>query len=175
MQVWKAYNFGPAELFTPEQVQGFGTSQGPTDLFVMQPLSVPRGGWCFLDPQLGAVSVNNLSLARQSVEEISPADKATKVYFSCPQKGCTKTLVFHKSTESRCRQISKFREEDQPVTSKENGLKHAKRSRVAICTKKQGQAPEQLSVGWKLKTSLKATCFSETVTSHLKKILLEGE
>ena len=40
LRVWKAYNVDPGRLFS--SVKGFGTSQGPTDLCVVLPFSIPR-------------------------------------------------------------------------------------------------------------------------------------
>ena len=42
LRVWRAYDVGPGKLFTPAQVNRFGTPQGLRDLRVEQPLSVPR-------------------------------------------------------------------------------------------------------------------------------------
>ena len=41
LRVWKAYNVGPGKIFNSVQVKGFGTPQGPTDLIVFQPFSIP--------------------------------------------------------------------------------------------------------------------------------------
>ena len=40
LRVWKAYNVDPGRLFS--SVKGFGTPQGPTDLCVVLPFSIPR-------------------------------------------------------------------------------------------------------------------------------------
>ena len=40
LRIWKAYNVDPGKLFS--SVKGFGTHQGPTDLCVVLPFSIPR-------------------------------------------------------------------------------------------------------------------------------------
>ena len=40
LRVWKAYNVDRGRLFS--SVKGFGTPQGPTDLCVVSPFSIPR-------------------------------------------------------------------------------------------------------------------------------------
>ena len=40
LRVWKAFNVGPGRLFS--SVKGFGTPQGPPDLCIVLPFSIPR-------------------------------------------------------------------------------------------------------------------------------------
>ena len=187
IRVWKAYNVGPGELFTPAQVEGFGIPQGPTDLFVVQPFSVPReeaGAFRFTNkrgqsrqPQPGT---------SQSVEETSPTDEATKVYFSCPEEGCTKTYQSFSTLQKHLdagKHLLSLERETTYDTIKRKWADTCKEVSGSYLHKETGASNEtavtdpsfQVSMGWALKTSRKATRFSEKVTSHLKKTFLEGE
>jgi len=92
LRVWKAYNVGPGKRFTPAQVNRFGTFQGPTDLRVEQPFSVPREeAGAFRPTTLRGEHRQPQPSTAQSVEEKLPNVEATRVYFACPKEGCTKT------------------------------------------------------------------------------------
>ena len=92
LRVWKAYDVGPGKRFTPAQVNGFGTPQGPTDLRVEQPFSVPREeAGSFRSTTLRDEHRQLQPNTAQSVEEELLNVEATRVYFACPEEGCTKT------------------------------------------------------------------------------------
>ena len=92
--VWKAYNVGPGKLFSPVQVKGLGPLQGPTDLCILQPFSIPgeeTGAFRSTTRRAVLQQVHPSTSQLRVVEEEPPAGEATKVYFSCPEDGCTTT------------------------------------------------------------------------------------
>ena len=91
LRVWRAYNVESGKLFTPTQVKPFGLPQGPTGLQVVQPFSIP---WedvsVFRSVSTRVKCVCPQPCPPQPVED-SPADEATRAFFSCPEEGCRKT------------------------------------------------------------------------------------
>ena len=91
LRVWRAYNVGPGKLFTPTQVKRFGLPQGPTGPQVVQSFSIPREDvGVFRSVSTRAECLRPQPCTPQSVEA-SPADEATRSFFSCPEERCTKT------------------------------------------------------------------------------------
>ena len=91
LRVWRAYNVGPGRLFTQTQVKRFGFPQGPTGLQVVHPFSIPREDvGVFRSVSTIVECVRPQPCSPQPVED-SPADEATRAFFSCPEEGCTKT------------------------------------------------------------------------------------
>ena len=92
LRVWKAYDVGLGKCFTPAQVNRFGIPQGPTDLRVEQPFSVPQEEvGAFRSTTLRGKHRQPQPSTTQSVEEELPNVEATRVYFACPEDGCKKT------------------------------------------------------------------------------------
>lgn len=94
LRVWKAYNVGPGKLFSSVQVKGFGTPQGPTDLCVLPPFSIPRAeiGALKSTTRTAVLQKAHPSTSQSQVVEDEPlAGEGTKVYFFFPKDGCTKT------------------------------------------------------------------------------------
>ena len=82
---------GPGKLFTPTHLKRFGLPQGPTGPQVVQPFSIPREDvGVFRSVSTRVECVRLQPCTPQSVED-SPADEATRTFFSCPEEGCTKT------------------------------------------------------------------------------------
>ena len=91
LRVRRTYNVGPEKLLTPTQVKRFGLPQGPTGLQVVQPFSIPlEDVGVFRSVSTRVECVCPQPCPPQPVED-SPANEATRAFFSCPVKGCTKT------------------------------------------------------------------------------------
>ena len=187
LRVRKAYNAGPGKRFTPTQVKRFGNPQGPTDLCVEQPFKVPR-------EEVGAFRSTTQdsqqpqpSTSGQTVEEEPPAEEASKVYFSFPEEGCTKTYQSFMSLQKHLdvgkhlvrleRETTydtitrKWAETCQEVSGSYLNTEARSGSQTAVTT----SSTSPVLKGWALKTSRKAIRFSEKVKTHLKRIFLEGE
>ena len=138
------------------------------------------------DPRLGEVSPDNLSLVRHSLsKEKSPANEATNVYFSRSEEGCTKTYQSFTSLQKKLnagKHLLSLERGTNYDTIKRKGAERRKAVSGSYLHKEKGSSFQtavtdpscQISMGWAHFTSRKATRFSE-VTSHLKKIFLEGE
>ena len=91
---------GPWKLFTPtQQVKRFGLPQGLPVSKSCSPLAYH--GWILVSLDLcqqGASRVRPQPCTPQSVEA-SPADEATRSFFSCPEEGSTKTYQSFKNLQ----------------------------------------------------------------------------
>ena len=87
LPVWRTYNVGPGKLFTPTQVKRFRLPHGPAGLQVVQPFSIPMEDvGVFRSVSTRVECVRPQPCTPQSVEA-SPADEATRAFFSCPEEG----------------------------------------------------------------------------------------
>ena len=189
LRVWKAYDVGPGKRFTPAQLNRFGTPQGPTDLRVEQPFSVPREeAGAFRSTTLRGEHRHPQPSTTQSVEVELSNGEATRVYFACSEEGCTKTyqsfenlqqhmyvgkhlVVLERETtyDSITRKWAETcKEVSGSYIRKEAGL--SSQTAYATCS-----PTCEVAKGWALKTSRRATRFSEKVKTYLKRIFLEGE
>ena len=87
LPVWRTYNVGPGKLFTPTQVKRFRLPHGPAGLQVVQPFSIAvEDVGVFRSVSTRVECVRPQPCTPQSVEA-SPADEATRAFFSCPEEG----------------------------------------------------------------------------------------
>ena len=78
---------GPGKLFTPTQVKRFRLPHGPAGLQVVQPFSIAMEDvGVFRSVSTRVECVRPQPCTPQSVEA-SPADEATRAFFSCPEEG----------------------------------------------------------------------------------------
>ena len=78
---------GPGKLFTPTQVKRFRLPHGPAGLQVVQPFSIEMEDvGVFRSVSTRVECVRPQPCTPQSVEA-SPADEATRTFFSCPEEG----------------------------------------------------------------------------------------
>ena len=145
-----------------------------------------RGGWChFRSTTRRGESRQPQPSASQSRKEKSPASEATNVYFSCSEEGCTKTYQSFTSLQKKLnagKHLLSLERGTNYDTIKRKGAERRKAVSGSYLHKEKGSSFQtavtdpscQISMGWAHFTSRKATRFSE-VTSHLKKIFLEGE
>ena len=187
LRVWRAYNVGPGKSFTPAQVKGFGTPQGPTDLCVVHPFSVPQvEAGAFRSTTRRDEFRQPQPSTSQSVEEEAPADEATKAYFSCPEEGCTKTYQSFTSLQKHLdagKHLVRLERETTYDTIKKKWAETCKEVSGSYIHRETESSTQSavadpsclVSKGWALKTSRRANRFSEKVKSHLKRIFLEGE
>lgn len=186
LRVWRAYNVGPGKLFTPAQVKRFGTPQGPTGLHVLQPFSIPREDVGVFRSLASRVQIEHSQPSTQQSVEDSSADEATQVFFSCPEEGCTKTYQSYtnlqKHLDAGKHLVKLERETTYDIVKKKWGdvCKEVSGSYLHKETASSSQtavtdATCRISKGWALKTSRKATRFTDKVKAHLKRIFLEGE
>ena len=190
LRVWKAYDVGPGKYFPPDQLTRFGTPQGgPTNLGVLQPFGLP-----------GEEAGSLRSMSREVVPiqpqpgtswqpETPERPDDTRVCFSCPEAGCTKTYQSFASLQNHMdvgKHLVRLERETDYDTIKTKWAQaclavsgsYLQREVPALSTD-QEVAPigneHQLARGWALKTSRKATRFSEKVKAHLKRTFMEGE
>ena len=173
LRVWRAYDVGPGKLFTPAQVNRFGTPQGPTDLRVEQPFSVPREeAGAFRSTTLRGEHRLPQPSTTQSVEEELPNAEATRVYFACPEEGCKKTYQSFENLQQHM-DVGKH----LVILERETTYDSIKRKWAETCRevsgsyirKETGSSSQagyasptcEVAKGWALKTSRKATRFSE--------------
>ena len=186
LRAWRTYNVGPGKLFTSTQVKRFGLPQGPTGLQVVQPFSIPREDFgVFRSVSTRAKCVRPQPCTPQSVEA-SPADEAPRSFFSCPEKGCTKTYQCFTNLQKHLdagKHLVKLERESTNDSVKKKWAEMCKevsgtyiQRETASNLQTSGYDPTcQISSGWALKTSRKAIRFTEKVKAHLKQIFMEGE
>ena len=186
LRAWRAYNVGPGKLFTPTQVKRFGLPQGPTGLQVVQPFSVPREDvGVFRSVSTRVECVHPQPCTPQSVKD-SPADVATRAFFSCPEEGCTKTYQSFTNLQKHLdtgKHLVKLERESTYDSVKKKWAEMCKEVSGSYIHRETASNPQtsrydptcQISSGWALKTSRKATRFTEKVKTHLKQIFMEGE
>ena len=116
----------------------------------------------------------------QVVEDEPPAGKATKVYFSCPEDGCTKTYQSYGNLQKHLdvgkHPVQLERESTYDTTKKKWGDTCADIS-GSYLRKETGPGSEvavdhpvcKIPQGWALKTSWRAIGFTEKVKTHLKR------
>ncbi|XP_068707825.1 uncharacterized protein [Montipora foliosa] len=189
LRVWKAYNVGPGKLFSPVKVKGFGTPQGPTDLCVLQPFSIPREETgAFRSTTRRAVLQQAHPSTSQSlvVEDEPPASEATKVYFSCPEDGCTKTYQSYGNLQKHLdagKHLLRLERETTYDSIKKKWADTCTEVSRSYLRKETGSSTEdavdhpvcKIPQGWALKTWRRTIRFTEKVKTHLKSIFLEGE
>ena len=69
LRVWRAYNVGPGKSFTPAQVKGFRTPQGPQTYALCIPSAYRKWRLELSDLRPGEMSSDNLSLVHQSLSK----------------------------------------------------------------------------------------------------------
>ena len=189
LRVWKAYNVGPGKLFSSVQVKGFGTPQGPTDLCVVQPFSIPRvqiGAFRSTTRRAVLQQAHPSTSQSQVVEDEPPAGEATKVHFSCPEDGCTKTYQSYGNLQKHLdagKHLVRLERESTYDTIKKKWADTCADISGSYLRKETGPSSEvavdhpvcKIPQGWALKTSKRAIRFTEKVKTHLKRIFLEGE
>ena len=187
LRVWKAYDVGPGKRFTPAQVNGFGTPEGPTDLRVEQPFSVPREeAGAFRSTTLRGALGQPPSSSSRSIEEESQVVEATRVYFSCPEEGCTKTYQSFASLQKHMdvgKHLIRLERETTYDSIKRKWAETCQEVSGSYIHRETGSSSQaafadptcELSKGWALKTSRRANRFSEKVKTYLKRTFLEGE
>ena len=187
LRVWKAYDVGPGKRFTPAQVNRFGTPQGPTDLRVEQPFSVPREeAGTFSSTTLRGEDRHPQPSTTQSVEVELPNVEATRVYFACPEEGCTKTYQSFENLQQHMdvgKHLVILERETTYDSIKRKWAETCKEVSESYIRKEAGSSSQtayasptcEVAKGLALKTSRRATRFSEKVKTYLKRIFLEGE
>ena len=147
---------------------------------------IAKGGWChFRSTTRGGESRQPQPSASQSLEETSPANEATNVYFSRSEEGCTKTYQSFTSLQKMLnagKHLLSLERGTNYNTIKRKVAERRKEVSGSYLHKEKGSSFQtavtdpscQVSMGWAHFTSRKATRFSE-VTSHLKKTSLEGK
>ena len=186
LRVWRAYNMGPGKLFTPTQVKRSGLPQGPTDLQVVQPFSIPREDvGVFRSVSTSVECVRPQPCPPKPVED-SPADEATRAFFSCPEEGCTKTYQSFTNLQKHLdagKHLFKLERQSTYDSLKKKWAEICKEVSGSYIRRETDSNPQtsrydptcQISSEWALKTSRKATRFTEKVKTHLKQVLMEGE
>ena len=185
--MWKAYDVGPAKRFTPAQVNRCGTPQGPTELRVEQPFSVPREeAGAFRPTTLRGEYRQPQPSTAQSVEEKLPNVEATRVYFACPEEGCTKTYQSFANLQKHMdvgKHLVRLERETTYDSIKRKWAETCKEVPGSYIHKETGSSSQTacadpacaVAKGWSLKTSRRATRFSEKVKTCLERTFLEGE
>lgn len=187
LRVWKAYDVGPGKRFTPAQLNRFGTPQGPTDLRVEQPFSVPQEEvGAFRSTTLRGEHRQPQPSTAESVEEELPNVEATRVYFACPEEGCTKTYQSFANLQKHMdigKHLLRLERETTYDNIKRKWAETCKEVSGSYIHKETGSSSQtacaeptcEVAKGWALKTSRRATRFSEKVKTYLKRTFLEGE
>ncbi|KAK3745252.1 hypothetical protein QZH41_010884, partial [Actinostola sp. cb2023] len=100
LRVWKAYNIGPGKYFTASQLEKMGEPQRATKLTVLQDFSDP-------EHEVGRVS-RKLQPAKAGEPVVEEEDEVVEentdskgdALFSCPEVGCVKTYLSHRSLQN---------------------------------------------------------------------------
>ena len=121
----------------------------------------------------------------QSVEDF-PADEATRSFLSFPEEGCTKTCQSFTNLQKHLdvgKHLVKLERESTYDSVKKKWAEMCKEVSGNYTKRETASNPQtsrydptcQISSRWTLKTSQKATRFTEKVKAHLKQIFMEGE
>lgn len=165
----------------------FGTPQGPTDLRVEQPFRIPREeAGAFRSTTLRGEHRQPQPSTAQSVEEKLPNVEATRVYFACPEEGCTKTYQSFANLQKHMdvgKHLVRLERETTYDSIKRKWAETCKEVSGSYIHKETGSSSQtacadpacEVAKGWALKTSRKATRFSEKVKTYPKRTFLEGE
>lgn len=160
------------ESFSPTQVKAFGLPQGPTGLQVMQPFSIPwEDVGVFRSVLTRAECVRPQPCTPQSVQDF-PADEATRSFFSCPEEGCTKTYQSFTNLQKHLdagKHLVKLERESTYDIVKKKWAEMCKEVSGSYIQRETASNPQtsrydptcQISSRWTLKTSRKATRFTE--------------
>ena len=150
----------------------FGTPQGPPDLRVEQPFGVPREeAGAFRSMTLRGEHPHPQPSTTQSVKVELPNVEAARVYFACPEEGCTKTC-------QSCENLQQHMDVGKHLVILERETTHdsIKRKWAETCKEVSGSyickeagsssrtayasSTCEVAKKWALKTSRRATRFS---------------
>ena len=184
MRVWRACDVGPGKFYSAVQLARFGTPQGPTKLFTVEPFSRPTvEAGTYQQHAEPARAISEPGPSRE-LPNPSQTDEYSEM-FSCNAEGCIKTFQSFAALQKHL-DVGKH----MVKLAKESAYDEIKRKWTETCHSVGGgyvcgqiSAKDsedqswagQVELGWALRRTRKSAAFSEKAKSYLVDVFWTGE
>ena len=169
IKMWKAYNIGQGKFVKYDKLMKSCSSQGNTDLVVIDPFTSPR-------MSIGCLHKSNK--AKESDNDTSCCE------FSCPREGCIKMFNTNAEMQKHLdvgRHSFRSQRDFMNDTIKRKWANACSSVRPSYVSSEDNLRENStadypaVESGWALKKSRKASRFSDHVKEYLMRLFLEGE